>query len=289
MMEPPDVERAPEELTQVRLKRLGEGVGKVVYASEHWVVRRERSPSEIVALILIWKGLRKIAHVLPRGIGDRLLSRPSRLIRFLRFVMQAVMRVLPRGWWMVTHSFEMFRTYRKRDIRGERLAETYLTGTPLVPRRIRFPVTRVRVAGWPGWLSVTEATERVEATLHQRLVDLAREGHNDAVEEWLDRFLALRQAGWQRGLFSVDSHLKNFGVSGDRVVLLDPGGLTDRWADIESRLDFEEVVSEPHIQLGLGSVLGARPEIAERFNVQWKELVSREGVRRNWPDVRAVP
>ena len=249
------------------------------------MVRRERSPSEILALIFIWKGLRKIAHWLPGHWGDRWLSRPSRFIRFLRVVMQAIMGVLPRGWWMVTHSFEMFRTYRKRDIRGERLAETHLAGTELVPRRIQFPATRVRVAGWPGWLTVTEATERVESTLHQRLVDLSGAGRYDSVEEWLDRFLELRQAGWQRGVFSVDSHLKNFGVSGTRVVLLDAGGLTDRWADIESRLEFEEVVSEPHIQLGLGGVLGARPDIADRFNAQWKELVSREGVLRNWPEV----
>ena len=197
------------------------------------------------------------------------------------------MRVLPTGWWMVTHSFEMFRAYRKRDIRGERLAETHLAGTSLVPRRIRFPATRVRVAGWPGWLNVTEATERVESTLYQRLVELAKAREYDAVEVWLDRFLELRQAGWQRGVFSVDSHLKNFGVSGSRVVLLDAGGLTDRWTDIEGRLEFEEVVSEPHIQLGLGSLLGARPDIAERFNAQWKELVSRAGVLRNWPEVPA--
>ena len=32
--------RAPAELTSGRLRRLGEGVGKVVYCSEHWVVKR---------------------------------------------------------------------------------------------------------------------------------------------------------------------------------------------------------------------------------------------------------
>ena len=52
---------APPELTAGRLKRLGEGIGKVVYASEHWVIKRPRTPSEIVALILLWK-------ILPRPL-----------------------------------------------------------------------------------------------------------------------------------------------------------------------------------------------------------------------------
>ena len=46
----------PEELTHGRLQRLGEGVGKVVYASEHWVVKRERSPGEVVALKILPPG-----------------------------------------------------------------------------------------------------------------------------------------------------------------------------------------------------------------------------------------
>src|SRR6185436_6359282 len=42
----------PEELIGTFLRRLGEGVGKVVYASPHWVVKRERSPSEVVAIVV---------------------------------------------------------------------------------------------------------------------------------------------------------------------------------------------------------------------------------------------
>ena len=64
---PRAVPHAPEELTRDRLTRLGEGIGKVVYASEHWVVKRERTPGEVVALILIWKILRQWAHMLPFG------------------------------------------------------------------------------------------------------------------------------------------------------------------------------------------------------------------------------
>src|SRR3954470_2028999 len=81
----------PEELTKMRLRRLAEGVGKVVYASEHWVVKRERSPSEVVAIIVLWHGLRKLKRVLPHGWVDHLLRGPSREIRFLRVLVQSAM------------------------------------------------------------------------------------------------------------------------------------------------------------------------------------------------------
>ncbi len=264
--------QAPGELTGGRLVRLGEGIGKVVYASEHWVVKRPRSPSEVVALILLWK-------MLPRP----LLSRPSRPLRLLRVCVQGVMRLVPRSLWLSSHVKDVWREYRTRDLRGERLAQAHLGGTPLVPEVITFPPIRVRVGGWPGWLTVSEATARVEATLHSHLASLARQGRFEEVKLWLDRFLALRQTGWQRGLFSLDAHLKNFGVAGDRIVLIDPGGLTDRWQDVHERLVFEEVISQPHVQLGLGAVLAPCPAIAQEFDRRWKEIVNRETVRRNWP------
>lgn len=277
------VAHAPVELTQGCLKRLGEGVGKVVYASEHWVVSRERSNSEVIALIVLWKLLRKAATVLPAHVGERMLRHPSKPIRLLRVLTHGVVLIVPRGVWLMTNIGEIWRTYRRRDIRGEALARRRLTGTELTPERISFPPVEVQVGGWPGWITVAEATERVEATLDQRLAQLARAGAYADLEQWLDRFLELRQEGWRRGLFSVDAHLKNFGVTGDRIVLLDAGGLTDRWADIEKRLDFEEVVTEPHIQLGLGPVLGARPDIAGRFNSRWKAIVNKEHVRQQLP------
>jgi hypothetical protein len=279
-----DLDRAQDELTRGRLRRLGEGVGKVVYASEHWVVKRERSPFEVVALILLWKWLRRIERWLPLGLGRRLISRPSLQIRVLRVMTQGILLLVPKSLWWTSHIRQVWRTYYARNLRGEVLAESHLVGTELMPARIEFPPVRVRVGGWPGWLTVSEAEERVEATLDQRLKDLARADKFNELEEWLLRFLSLRPEGWRRGIFSMDAHLKNFGVIGERIVLLDAGGLTNRWQDVERRLEYEEVVSQPHIQLGLGLVLGARPDIASRFDRRWKALVNRQVVGQHWPD-----
>ena len=274
---------APDELTRGRLRRLGEGVGKVVYASRHWVVKRERSPSEILALIVIWKMVRRLERILPGAFGKRLLQHPSKQIRLLRVLLQPIVRVIPRSVWFTTHAGEVWRVYRYRDERGEGLAEAHLAGTLLVPERVEFPPTEVRVGGWPGWLTVSEATERVEDTLYSRLAALSGEGRFEEMEVWLNRFLDLRQAGWQCGVFSVDAHLKNFGVSEDRVVLLDAGGLTNHWEEIEGRLAREDRVEQPHLELGLGPLLTARPDVAERFNARWKATVNLEEVQRLWP------
>jgi hypothetical protein len=272
----------PAELISTVLRRLGEGVGKVVYASEHWVVKRERSPSEVVAIVLLWNLLRKVKHLLPKRMAAKLFSGPSRQIRFLRVLVQAGMLIIPKSIWFTTHIQQAWRLYHRRNVRGERLAEAHLAGTSLIPNRVIFPPSRVRVRGWPGWLTVSEATERVESTLDQRLRVCAAHGSFDELETWLDRFLNLRQLGWQHGLFSVDAHLKNFGICGDRVVLLDTGGLTNRWTEIEQRLAFEKTVSRPHIQLGLGPILSQRPDIAKRFNARWKSIVNAKVVRQRW-------
>ncbi len=273
---------APEELTGGKLRRLGEGIGTVVYASDHWVVRRERSASDILALIVIWKALRRLARLLPGRLGARFLEHPSRWIRLLRVTVRPLVVVIPRSLWLMTHAGQMWRLYLSRDARGRRLAEQRLAGSALLPESISFPTVRVRVGGWPGWLTVSEATERVDETLDRRLRRLAAENRFEELERWLIRLLELRQAGWRHGLFSTDAHLKNFGVVGDRVVLLDSGGLTDRWAEIEPRLAPADSTA-PHVMLGLDTVLSTRPDIAARFNERWNQVASREGVLRQWP------
>jgi hypothetical protein len=272
---------APVELTQARLTRLGEGIGKVVYGSEHWVVKRERSPTEIIALIIIWKFLRKLTPVLPRWLAGQ-LENPTKQMRLLRVITQTCLFLVPQGVWFRTHIGEVSRAYHWNSVRGETLAQAHLTGTELVPERVLFPPTRVKVRGWPRWLLVHEATERVETTLYQRLAELGAAGRFEELERWLDRLLELRQIGWRRGLFSVDTHLKNFGVSGDHLVLLDTGGLTNTWADIERRLSFEETITQPHQQLGLGPILKSRPDIAARFDAHWKSIVNIDYIQLQW-------
>jgi hypothetical protein len=135
----------------------------------------------------------------------------------------------------------------------------------------------------PGWIIVSEATERVETTLHDRINELARARRFDDIEVWLERFLELRRAGWQRAVFSLDAHLKNYGVIGDRVVLLDPGGLTNRFPDVEHRLGSDDEFTSPHVDLGLEMTLRDRPDIAERFDAHWRASVNPDAVRRYWP------
>lgn len=278
------LESAPAELTDSRLHRLGEGIGRVVYASEHWVVKRDRTPCEVMALIVIWKLVRTFGHFLPRQFREKILERPSWRIRVLRMMVQALVQMTPKPLWTKTHLGKVWRTYHRRSLRGERLARARLDDTDLIPARILFPSTEVRVTGWPRRLTVSEASERVECTLHQKLIELAQKERFSELERWLNRLLETRKTGWQHGLFSVDAHLKNFGVTADRVVLLDTGGLTDRWHEVESRLAFEDDVAQPHVQLGLGRLLEGRPDIAERFNERWRSVVNPHVVREHWPD-----
>jgi len=273
----------PEELTIGSLQRLGEGIGKIVYASEHWVVSRERSPLEMVALILLWRTLRKLESLLPGAWGRRLRDRPSRQIRFLRVLMQGVMVVVPRALWFPAHIRDILRLYHRRSVRGERLAQAHLAGSDMVPERIVFPPARVHIGGWPGWLVVSEAAERVETTLYQKMIHLAHEDRFEELEQWLDRLLERRQEAWRLGLFSLDAHLKNYGAIGERIVLLDAGGLTNRWSEVEERLTAEESMAPPHVRLGLGPTLADHAEIARRFDERWKSAINPAVVRECWP------
>lgn len=278
---------APQELTSGKLTYLGEGIGKVVYASPRWVVKRERRPREILALIAIWRAIRKAESYLPRVIARNLLERPAKQIRLLRLAAEGAVLLVPTGYWLSSRIGSVRRTYRQRDRLGGILAQTRLAGSGLIAETITFPPIKVRVNGWPGWLVVDEATERVEQTLDERINELARARHFDEIELWLNRFLDLRQAGWRRGVFSLDAHLKNFGVIGDRVVLIDPGGLTDRWHEIADRLGFEGEIQRPHAQLGLENTLRDRPDIAARFDSAWKSVVNPDAIRRIWPEAAA--
>src|SRR5262245_26568574 len=105
------MQHAPEELLTGRLRRLGEGIGKVVYASEHWVVKRERSASEVVALIVLWRLLRRFERVLPQRVSHYLMSRPSRQLRMLRLMVQASMAAVPKAIWFRAHIRQIWKQY----------------------------------------------------------------------------------------------------------------------------------------------------------------------------------
>ena len=281
-LKPRVLSHAPSELTSGPLHRLGEGIDKVVYASDHWVVKRVRTPYDAIALIGIWKMLRTVARFLPRRLGSRLMERPASQIRFLGALLRAPMWILPRSVWFTTHMWQIWKLHHAQDVHGHGLAQSRLSGTSLIPETVTFPPTFIQIDEWPEWLAISEATERVEGTLQRRLDQLAGAGSFEELELWLNRFLDLRRAGWQLGVFSVDAHLKNFGLSGDHVVLLDPGGLIDSWEEIERRLDSEQSQPPPHVRLGLAAMLSSRPDIAERFDARWKATVNHAEVRRHW-------
>ena len=124
----------------------------MVYASENWVIHRDRSPLEMVALIVLWKCLRKLEALLPGSWGIRLRDRPARQIRFLRVLVQGAILLVPQALWYSAHIREMLRLYHRRSVRGDRLAQDRLTGSDLVPDRIEFPPARVRIGGCPDGL-----------------------------------------------------------------------------------------------------------------------------------------
>jgi hypothetical protein len=89
---------------------MGEGIGKVVYASEHWVVKRERTPFEIVALIVVWR----VERLLPKSLRGRIIDRPSRQLRFFRVVVQATLAVLPKAVWCRRQDFLGYVALQRR-------------------------------------------------------------------------------------------------------------------------------------------------------------------------------
>ncbi len=246
------------------------------------MVSRERHPSEIIGLILTWKVLRKLDRLVPGHIGRRMLAKPGKKIRALGLIFRVLVLAVPRGVWFTRHARHMWRQYSWHEKRGRTLADAHLAGTALVPERIEFPPTEVKVARWPGWLMVSEATERAETTLHERINELARAQRFDEIEAWLVRYLELRRAAWQRGVFSLDPHLKNFGVTQDRVVLLDAGGLTNVWPEIAENLRRDDELTPPHVRLGLDSTLRDRPDIADRFDAEWKATVRSDVVEQGF-------
>src|SRR5258707_1273074 len=69
---------APQELTAGCLRRLGEGGGKSVQASADWGGKGERTVNEIIAPIVLLKIGRRLAQVIPRMLGKRLIEKHYR-------------------------------------------------------------------------------------------------------------------------------------------------------------------------------------------------------------------
>jgi len=156
----------------------------------------------------------KFAHLLPAILAISFFE-GIRLIRF--FACSHADRYGDRSEeYLADHAHRRrMEAYRLRDLRGTKLAHCAPGRNQLIPERVIFH-GRVKVGGWPGWLTVQEATERVDATLQQRWLNWPARENFEHLETWLDAFSIFvnRMAA---GTFSLDAHLQNFGVCGDRI------------------------------------------------------------------------
>jgi hypothetical protein len=102
---------APEELTSQRLIRLGEGVAKVVHASPHWVVKRHLSLTGIVALMVVWKAILRVARLLPHPWRAGFVHRSSQNIRLFGTQIQPNIAGIPPSFCCTTHTGEAWRAH----------------------------------------------------------------------------------------------------------------------------------------------------------------------------------
>jgi hypothetical protein len=131
-------------------------------------------------------------------------------------------------------------------------------------------------------MMAASAEERAECSLIQKLETLATLGQFDEIEIWLNRFIEFRRRAWSEGVFSADPHLKNYGVIGKRIVLLDFGGLTMDLKVVEDHLQETNGHRRPDQRLRLEKILEKRPDIAGRFNANWDNLMQLSVVRDAW-------
>ena len=278
------VSHIPEELTLGTLRRLGEGIGKVVYASEHWVVSRERTPLEMVALIVLWKALRKLERLLPGAWGKTLRDRPSRQIRFLRVLVQGAIVVVPRALWFSSHIRDVLRLYHRRSVRGRETGANSFG-------RIRTDSGAHRVP--PGARSHWRLARMADGLRGQRTGGFDAPSEDDAAGG----------GGSFRGAGSVARTPARDAPGGMAAGTVFAGRTSEKlrhhWrahcpfghgrADEPLGGSGKAVgggrvqPTEPHVRLGLGELLEEHAEIARRFDQRWKDTINTEVVRECWP------
>ena len=121
----------------------------------------------------------------------------------------------------------VLRVYRARDRRGEKLARKHLAGEPVwFPNASHFRRRR----SWPGAARVAVRPRGHRARgRYPRPRSRTSQKRGISTKSSAQPIPPYPPERWQLGSFSGGCALKNFGVIGKRIVLLDTGGPTNRW------------------------------------------------------------
>jgi glycosyltransferase involved in cell wall biosynthesis len=283
------------ELTRARLERVGSGFEKIVLGSPRWVVKIPRGDRGFVAALLATAVVARARHRLGRWSGGGRRWPPGPAPRrwpaapwgvragwnLLQLGLSAALTLVPERIWRASGAGRRARWLRTQARRCEQVAVRRLEGTPLVPRRVELPPTRIRDARWGRRMTVTTAFQRVDRTLLDEARRCARLGRCQELERWLDCFLAFQTDLWRRGVFfGVSNPFENHGVLGERVVLIDYSGLIDDPRKIRGTL---ETVRARWLESAAGLCAPVPPGSGEAFEQKLGEMLQPSVVRRYWP------
>ena len=294
--EPPDPANVRAEFTGAPLERVGSGFESIVYGSTCWVVKVPRDErglaASLLATVVVGRALRPLrtcggapGNREPAGAAmafcrDR--RGPTPVARGARGL-PAILIMVPERSWRGSGIERRARWLRARAEECQRLAMRCLDGTPLVPRRVELPPTRIRTARWGRRRTVTTAYQRVDRTLWDEALRCGRLGRVDELDRWLDRFLSFQIMLWRRGvLFAASNPYENHGVLGDRLVLLDHGGLIEDPRTIRLSLD---TVRTRWLEQTRDLYTTARSTAScEPFGQRLSDLLQPSAVRMHWPN-----
>ncbi|MBZ0165314.1 MAG: rhomboid family intramembrane serine protease, partial [Candidatus Omnitrophica bacterium] len=288
------------EITAQPLVRIGQGWQKVVYASDNWVVQQEWS---IAAAATIVKRSRLLNKYIRRFVPNTTLAslrnpntftvkqfavKIAKIIVFraMFFTLWSLFKMMPRFVLQRTHSGRAILAHRDEARQAEDiLKNSALANSDYIPRRYSIKPTKVRLAGHLFSVTTTQVVERADNTLHDHLAMLVAEGRVEEAKEWLDRFLRMQVMLWEMGLFEYTFQPGNYGVIGQRLVLLDHGEMTNRHDEINVKLarwhDEAYVWTVSSFERAFGP---EHQDIVQEYFERMTRLINKEAIEQHWPE-----